>query len=167
MTRSSYLVQSDFDRLEDWCRMVRAIFGGFGPYLVGSAAERADYRDVDVRVILPDAHFDEWFGKRGTLAGARRCRLRVRYLNRAFSVWGQQETGLPIDFQVQRQTEANAEFTKPRNAMGVRDWSRIPTSGVPAPSKPGAERRPAGWANALSNFDDGENDRMPWQQEEP
>jgi hypothetical protein len=125
MSRSTFLVQSDFDRLEDWCRMVRVIFGpSFGPYLVGSVRERADYRDVDIRVLMRDYDFDRVF---------RRRPEAVRFVNRALSVWGQQETGLPIDFQVQRQTEANAEFTKPRNAMGVRDWSRIPTSGVPRP----------------------------------
>ena len=103
--------------------MVRVIFGtAFGPYLVGSATERSDYRDVDIRVLMDDRRFDSLF--RGRLEA-------VRFVNRAFSVWGQQETGLPIDFQVQRQTEANAEFTKPRNAMGVRDWALIPTSGVP------------------------------------
>lgn len=123
MTRGTFLIQSDFDRLEDWCRMVRAIFGSaHGPYLVGSATERADYRDVDIRILVPDRTFDRLF----------RHRLEaVRYVNRAFSVWGQRETGLPIDFQVQRMTEANAEFSKPRNAMGVRDWTIIPTSGVP------------------------------------
>lgn len=126
MSRATFLIQSDFDRLEDWCHMVRAIFGpAFGPYLVGSATERADYRDVDIRVLLQDRRFDQLF--RGRLDA-------VRFLNRAFSVWGQQETGLPIDFQVQRQTEANAEFDKPRNAMGIRDWALIPTSGVPKPT---------------------------------
>lgn len=122
-TRSTFLVQSDFDRLEDWCRMVGVIFApGFGPYLVGSAMERSDFRDVDIRVMLRDRMFDRLF----------RGRLEVvRFVNRAFSVWGQQETGLPIDFQIQRFTEANAEFTKPRNPMGLRDWSSIPTSGVP------------------------------------
>lgn len=125
MTRArglSYLVQSDFERLEDWCRMVYRIFGR-PPYLVGSVTERADFRDVDVRVILPDKAFDRWF--RGHLD-------TVRFVNRALSVWGQQETGLPIDFQVQRSTEAH-EFDKPRNPMGVRDWAIIPTSGVPKP----------------------------------
>ena len=117
----SFLVQSDFDRLEDWCRMVRVIFGQ-PPYLVGSATERADYRDVDVRMIVSDGEFAVLF--RGRLDA-------VRFLNRAFSVWGQQETGLPIDFQVQQQTAANAEFAKPRNPMGDRDWTKIPTSGVP------------------------------------
>lgn len=122
-SRGTFLLQSDFDRLEDWCRMVRVIFGpAFGPYLVGSATERADYRDVDVRVLMADRVFDRTFRGRPEA---------VRFLNRALSVWGQQETGLPIDFQVQRQTEANAEFTKPRNAMGLRDWSLVPTSGVP------------------------------------
>jgi hypothetical protein len=120
--RSTFLVQSDFDRLEDWCRMVRVIFGtAFGPYLVGSVMERPDYRDVDVRVLMADRAFDVVF---------RRRLEAVRFLNRGLSVWGQQETGLPIDFQVQRQTEANAEYTGRRNAMGVRDWSIIPTSGV-------------------------------------
>ena len=128
--RSSFLLLSDFERLEDWCRLVRVAFGA-PPYLVGSALSRPDYRDVDVRVILPDARFDEWFGNRGTLAGTRRFRLRVRVVNRAFSVWGQQETGLPIDFQVQRQTEANAQFDGVRSPMGTRDWETIPTSGTP------------------------------------
>jgi len=123
VSRSTYLLQSDFDRLEDWCRMVRVVFGSaFGPYLVGSATQRPDYRDVDIRVLMQDRAFDAVF---------RRRPEAVRFINRAFSVWGQQETGLPIDFQVQRQTEANAEFTAPRNAMGIRDWSAIPTSGVP------------------------------------
>ena len=121
-SRGSFLILSDFDRLEDWCRMVRVILGGHGPYLVGSATERADYRDVDLRTILPDATFDRLFRGRSEA---------VRFLNRGLSVWGQSETGLPIDFQVQRMTEANAAFTKPRNAMGIRDWSLIPTSGVP------------------------------------
>jgi len=125
MSRSVFLLLSDFERLEDWCRMVQVIFGpAFGPYLVGSATEHADYRDVDIRVIVQDKAFDRLFRRRPEV---------VRYLNRAFSVWGQQETGLPIDFQIQRFTEANAQFTKPRNPMGLRDWTATPTSGTPKP----------------------------------
>lgn len=132
--RGSYLVQSDFDRLEDWCRLVRVIFQGANPYLVGSATQRPDYRDVDIRVILTDSTFDLYQRTRPE---------RIRYLNRAISVWGQQETGLPIDFQVQRATEANAEFTGTRNPMGTRDWALIPTSGVPAATPaPSAGRLP-------------------------
>ena len=115
------MLQSDFERLEEWCQNVRRLFKR-APYLVGSVTRRADYRDVDLRLILPDKSFDaEW----GSV-------VRVRLMNRAISIWGQQETGLPIDFQIQRQTEANAEFTDDvRNPMGTRDWSQIPTSGVP------------------------------------
>jgi hypothetical protein len=123
--RSTYLVQSDFDRLESWCQMVRVIFGrSHGPFLVGSVLERPDFRDVDLRVIMNDEDFDAVFRGRPEA---------VRFLNRGLSVWGQQETGLPIDFQVQRMTEANAEYSGRRNAMGVRDWAIIPTSGVPKP----------------------------------
>lgn len=123
--RATYLLQSDFERLEEWCRNVRRIFKR-PPYLVGSATQRPDYRDVDLRMILSDEDFDEaWCDV-----------VKVRLMNRAISVWGQQETGLPIDFQIQRQTEANAEFTGMRQAMGIRDWSQIPTSGVPAEKRP-------------------------------
>jgi hypothetical protein len=54
-------------------------------------------------------------------------------VNRAISTWGQRETGLPIDFQVQRQTEANRDFGGCiRNPLGGRNWTTIPTSGTPA-----------------------------------
>jgi hypothetical protein len=101
--------------------LVRIIFGTT-PYLVGSSTERADYRDVDVRVVLDEQRFRAF--SRGRLDS-------IRFLNRALSVWGQQETGLPIDFQVQCGTETD-EFPTPTHAMGVRDWSGIRTSGVPA-----------------------------------
>jgi hypothetical protein len=124
--RFSYLLQSDFERLEEWCRHVRKLFRAH-PYFVGSATQRANFRDVDLRLILPDERFDaEWSAV-----------VRVRLMNRAISIWGQQETGLPIDFQIQRQTEANEQYPDgPRNPMGTRDWSLIETSGVPAPPQP-------------------------------
>ena len=34
--RGSYLLLSDFERLEEWCRLVRVVFDGECPYLVGS-----------------------------------------------------------------------------------------------------------------------------------
>lgn len=124
--RFSYLMQSDFERLEEWCRNVRKLFKS-SPYLVGSATKRANFRDVDLRLVLPDERFDaEWSDV-----------VRVRLMNRAISIWGQQETGLPIDFQIQRATEANAQYKDSRNPMGTRDWSRIATSGVPQPAQKG------------------------------
>lgn len=112
--RSSFLLLTDFERLEEWCRLVSVVFDGRHPYLVGSVNERADFRDVDLRLILPDAVFDRWW----------RDRVKVRMVNRAVSTWGQRETGLPIDFQIQRRTEANEAYPREaRNPMGLRDWA--------------------------------------------
>lgn len=125
--RSTFLLMSEFERLEEWCRLVSVVFDGEVPYLVGSAGTTRDYRDVDIRVMLADKAFDEMFGA-GLLL------TKIRLLNRAISIWGQQETGLPIDFQVQRMTEANEAYgVQPRNPMGLRDWATTPTSGVPKP----------------------------------
>lgn len=122
LRRTSYLLVTDFERLEEWCRLVDEVFDHHTTYLVGSVLQRPDFRDVDLRCILPDAVFDRWWTNP----------LKVRYVNRAISTWGQRETGLPIDFQVQRQTTANEQFpTGFRNPMGFRDWTRERTSGVP------------------------------------
>ena len=112
---------SDFERLEEWCHKVHILLRAT-PFLVGSALSDPDYRDVDVRVIQDDKEFDLLYGS---------SRLRVRYLNRALSIWGQKETGLIIDFQVQRRTQAN-RYDGRREPMGNRDWEDIPTSGTPS-----------------------------------
>lgn len=124
MSRSTHLLLTDFERVEEWCRGVRILFGQ-PPYLVGSAISRPDYRDIDLRLILSDEDFDaEW-----------RNPVKVRLMNRAISTWGQRETGLPIDFQIQRQSAANARWpNEVRNPMGVRDWSVI----VPEATGPAA-----------------------------
>ena len=120
--RGSYLLLSDFERLEEWCRLVRVVFDGETPYLVGSVHTTPDYRDVDLRVILRDGVYDRYWHDP----------VKVRLVNRAVSIWGQQETRLPIDFQVQRMTEANAAFGGGyRNPMGSRDWSTNVPSGHP------------------------------------
>ena len=118
--RASYLLLTDFERIEEWCRGIRILFGQ-PPYMVGSVLHRKDYRDIDLRLMLPDKKFDrEW-----------RNPIKVRLMNRAMSTWGQRETGLPIDFQIQRQSSANAKWPEDgRNAMGVRDWSVIVPDGT-------------------------------------
>lgn len=113
--RSTHLLLSDFERVEEWCRGIRILFG-HPPYMVGSALTRPDYRDIDLRLILPDSTFDRSW----------RNPVKVRLMNRALSTWGQRETGLPIDFQIQRQSAANEKYpNEARNPMGVRDWSVI------------------------------------------
>lgn len=118
-SRTSYLQLADFERLDQWCRLVRAAFPDqYGPFLVGSAMTRPTFRDVDVRVILTDIEFDGRFADP----------IQLRMHNRAFSAWGQRDTGLPIDFQIQRFTDANAKFPGPgnRNPVGLRDLDGWP-----------------------------------------
>jgi hypothetical protein len=79
---------------------------------------RPDYRDVDVRAMLDDDEFDRLF------AGCIRDYSSVSkwsVLSSAISLQLQQATGLPIDFQFQRRSDANAEFGEEhkRNALGI------------------------------------------------
>lgn len=90
------------------------------PYLVGSANAKADYRDVDVRVLLPDAQFDSLFKTKQREDGQRLWAL-ICY---AITGWLRAETGLPIDFQIQRRTEANKKFGgQSRNPLGGRGFN--------------------------------------------
>lgn len=84
-------------------------------YLVGSATQRMNFRDVDVRVIMFDAKFDALFGKNhnGHLMAfwSLLCTSISLYLSKA--------TGLPVDFQIQRMSEANERHRGVRNAIGL------------------------------------------------
>jgi hypothetical protein len=110
--------------LEQACQHVNDAFDGFGCYLVGSAMERPDWRDVDVRLIMSDAEFCALFpganvwpeGNGGTWEHDARWLL----LTTAISAWLKQQTGLPVDFQFQPQNHANKTHDKPRNAVGMR-----------------------------------------------
>ena len=56
--RPHYLGQTNFYNLNSACRTVLSAFAfGYGVFLVGSALRTKDYRDVDVRVMLPDEKF--------------------------------------------------------------------------------------------------------------
>ena len=86
---------------------------GHVPYHVGSSLKAKDgWRDVDVRVLLPDEEWDA-MGFGDPKLSHQNARWVVCSL--AFSALGQKMTGLPIDFQFQRRTEANAEFKQPEH----------------------------------------------------
>ncbi|MEU6340239.1 hypothetical protein ABZ883_04720 [Streptomyces sp. NPDC046977] len=89
---------------------------GYMPYLVGSAARGKEWRDVDVRLILPDKEFDALFP--GHLKPDH-ADARWSLLCAAISELGRMRTGLPIDFQIQRTTEANVAYGGPRHALGL------------------------------------------------
>lgn len=93
------------------------------PYLVGTAGtayvstERQEYRDVDVRLILADDRYDllaEALGSGG-----------VAFLGLAIGQYLASLTDMPIDFQVQRQTQANAMHQGSRNPLGVRTMAHF------------------------------------------
>lgn len=115
--RSNYLPAPHYFALNQACTLIDRSFGTC-PYLVGSALERADYRDVDVRLILPDEQYDRWFNG---LNGTHDAYWTLLCLS--ISTWLREQTGLPVDFQIQRQTQANAEHGKhagkKRNPLGI------------------------------------------------
>ena len=102
------LTTAQMRELDDACALIRCAFGM--PYLVGSAGigGRKDWHDVDVRLILSDEEFDAL------------CPTAARWelLSIAIGDYLRHRTRLPIDFQIQRQTEANAKHSKPRNPLG-------------------------------------------------
>jgi hypothetical protein len=101
--RSSYIPAPHYFDLDMACASVVAAFGPH-VYLVGSSIERRDFRDVDVRCILPDEDFDRMF----PLGGSSRDPLWSLTCS-SVSLWLSKQSGLPVDFQIQRRTQANAE----------------------------------------------------------
>lgn len=119
---SSHLLISDWNLLNDWCKLIRTDFNddSYGPFLVGSVLSRPDFRDVDVRLIMPDDKFDLLFPDAVHYPYPRG---RLAHANTAYSLYAQKVTGLPVDFQFQRMTEANKDYSPPkhkRNAIGMK-----------------------------------------------
>lgn len=99
------------------CEAFKAYDEAGGCYIVGSALERQDWRDVDVRLLMPDAVFAREFPGAG-----RHWEHNSRWLllTIAISEYLSKRTGLPIDFQFQPQTRANELHKGRRNAIGLR-----------------------------------------------
>ena len=114
MGRATYLSPPDLYRLDWACRPIWLAFDT-PPYLVGSALERVDFRDIDLRLILDDDRFTELVGGSGDL----RLLLNIALSGLIASAAGQRA---PIDFQIQSMSEANAIPGK-RVPMGGRDAS--------------------------------------------
>lgn len=106
-------------RLDHACKPIVEAFDGdgfgfpAGVYLVGSVQERTagPRSDVDVRLILDDDRYD---------ALVTSPALRTM-LDLAFGAYLREMTGLPVDFQIQRRTQANEKHKGTgRNPLGRR-----------------------------------------------
>lgn len=95
--------------LDQFGLLVYDAFGNY-PYLVGSATVSKQWHDVDVRLILDDDDYLRLIGNVQNEAGNPRWRAFCM----AFSELGKRLTGLPIDFQIQQQTQANRLFPHQR-----------------------------------------------------
>lgn len=98
--------------LREYGEYVRAAFGEM-PYHVGSSLRLKDgWRDVDVRVLLPD---EEWEHQQLGDPANPQWNAKWTAITLAWSAFGRQMTGLPIDFQLQQRTQANGEFGRPEH----------------------------------------------------
>jgi len=127
-TKGVYVGAPACFHLELACQELNDAFDGFGCYLVGSALERPDWRDVDVRLIMSDAKFEAEFPGAGPVAHVGwEFDAKWLVLTTSISDWLSKRTGLPVDFQFQPQSHANARHKGPRNALGMRN----PSPGAP------------------------------------
>ena len=109
--------------LDEACTPLSAAFDAT-PYLVGTANLRGPYRDVDVRLILWDDSYDR-------MQAIHRAE-GMAFLGLAIGEYLAARTGLPIDFQIQRQTEANESHSGGmRNPLGIRNLLNYRGDAVP------------------------------------
>lgn len=111
--RATFLGAPAAFNLNQACRILADAFG-HNLYLVGSSIERRDFRDVDVRCMLDDAEYERMFPNGGGDYDAYWSVLCT-----ALSEWLSSRTGLPIDFQIQKKSEANVKFKGKRHALGI------------------------------------------------
>lgn len=74
---------------------------------VGSSATSKTWRDVDVRLVMPDEDFDALFPNGLAL---HQNDTKWALLSAAIAELGRKLTGFPIDFQFQRRSEASDRY---------------------------------------------------------
>jgi hypothetical protein len=107
--------------LQIFGQIVFEAFGAF-PYHVGSSVNNKVWRDVDVRLILPDEEYENLFGSFNE--HTEFLNLKWQSLCLAFSSLGKEMTGLPIDFQIQQMTFANEKYPIGRSCLDGRGWGQ-------------------------------------------
>jgi hypothetical protein len=114
--------------LDEACKPIAEAFDAT-PYLVGtalgpSAGSRGEYRDVDVRLMLPSERYDALHAVAPDL---------IPFLGIAIGQHLASITGLPIDFQIQHADVANDRHRGSRNPLGLRTLANYRGDAHPAP----------------------------------
>jgi len=101
--------------LQEFGEFVFQAFGQNVAYHVGSSMNQKDgWRDVDVRVLLEDEDYAaQGYGD----PDRQQSNPKWVAMCLAWSAFGQKLTGLPIDFQIQPRSWANAKFNSGRSAL--------------------------------------------------
>ena len=119
-TYAHYLHISDYTNLNEACCTIEKVYGPH-LFLVGSCLYRPDYRDVDVRCMLPDKLYDRLF--KDFLEEEFVGRMHRELLQLTISNWLSERTKLKVDFQFQKRSAANKQYgdrkLHKRNAVGI------------------------------------------------
>jgi len=120
MSKINYLHATDYFALNQAVMPIVESFDAYGLYLVGSALEHPDWRDVDLRLMMSDEAFSTLFPT-AEIQGARwEHDNRWLLMTTAISERLAKITGLPIDFQFQPASWANERHDKARHPLGIR-----------------------------------------------
>jgi hypothetical protein len=100
------------------------LYDAFGEtaYHVGSSTHGKTWRDVDVRLMLDDDEFHALFPG---YKDARQRDAKWALLCAAISELGKRLTGLPIDFQLQAASDANANHKGFRNPLWLYNHTSV------------------------------------------
>lgn len=104
--RMHYVGWPGFIRLAQFGAVCYDAFGSY-PYLVGSATQHRNWRDVDVRLLMDDEEYARWFGER---TEPQCLNAKWNAMCCAFAEYGSVVTRLPIDFQIDQRTWANEHY---------------------------------------------------------
>lgn len=120
--RSSYLGPPQCFLLDHACSFVARALGDTC-YLVGSATRGREFRDVDVRMIMSVKKWEALFGRHSN----GEVKPFWSLLCTSISLYLSQQTGLKVDFQIQR-----------RDTVSEKDWkmARIPLGIYPIDQEP-------------------------------
>lgn len=116
--KASYVGVPAVFKLELACQHLFRAFGEVC-YLVGSALERQDWRDIDIVMIIDDETFAREFPSAS--AGGCHWEFDPKWLimTIAISEWLSAQCGHLVDFKFQQRTNANKVHTGHRSAMGL------------------------------------------------